>query len=291
MTTEKNTFKRALTQYFYQWRDFYHQEGERASGTLGLFEWGVILTAALGLMTMHFGGVITAEISAQWMSTQYLEPTQAQIAIAERTTGVSAPIFWIYQSIPSEYWLLCQLCLWVGACVLGYVVIPVIYLKLCKRRLSDYYLGLSGFRTHIWVYLLLFIPTSLLVIWVSFWPEFQSIYPFYSLSGRSWFDLIVWELAYGLQFFALEFFFRAFLLESLRKSIGVASVMLMLIPYCMIHFAKTPAESAGSLVAGLILGMMALRGRSIWGGVLLHWLIAIEMDVMSLWQKGALPPF
>jgi membrane protease YdiL (CAAX protease family) len=58
----------------------------------------------------------------------------------------------------------------------------------------------------------------------------------------------------------------------------------------MIHFDKTAAESAGSIVAGIILGMLAMRGRSIWGGVMLHWLIAIQMDVLSLAQKGQLPP-
>jgi membrane protease YdiL (CAAX protease family) len=291
MTTKKTNLKRTLADYWSQWRTFYSQENERATGSLGAFEWGVVLVAALGLMMMHFGGVVTSELSAKWISLQYLDPDQSQRVISQHSGGLGQLIFWIFQSIPSQYWLLCQLILWVGACVLGYLVIPIVYLKLCGRKISDYYLGWTGFREHLWVYLVLFIPTSLLVVWVSFWPDFQALYPFYSLSGRSWLDLIIWELAYGLQFFALEFFFRAFLLESLRKSIGVASVMLMLMPYCMIHFAKTPAESAGSLVAGFVLGMMALRGRSIWGGVLLHWLIAIEMDVMSLWQKGELPPF
>ena len=289
MTHPFSNIRRKLASYLSEWRTFYVQENERATGVLGLFEWGVIVIASLGLITMHFGGVLTAEVSAQWMSTQYLDLEQSQRMIAQ-SSGINKLIYWIYQSIPTQYWLLCQLVLWVGACVLGYLIIPIIYLKICGRKISDYYLGWTGFQAHLGVYLLLFIPTSLLVIWVSFWPEFQAIYPFYSLTGRSWFDLIIWEIAYGIQFFALEFFFRAFLLESLRKSIGIASVMLMLIPYCMIHFAKTPAESAGSLVAGFILGMMALRSRSIWGGVLLHWLIAIEMDIMSLWQKGGLPP-
>ena len=57
----------------------------------------------------------------------------------------------------------------------------------------------------------------------------------------------------------------------------------------MIHFPKTAAESLGSVVAGLILGYLAMKSRSIWGGVALHWVIAIEMDVMSLVQKGQLP--
>ena len=64
----------------------------------------------------------------------------------------------------------------------------------------------------------------------------------------------------------------------------------MVIPYCMIHFQKTAAESLGSVVAGFLLGWMAMRSRSLWGGVLVHTVIAIEMDLMSLIQKGDWPP-
>jgi membrane protease YdiL (CAAX protease family) len=64
----------------------------------------------------------------------------------------------------------------------------------------------------------------------------------------------------------------------------------MLIPYCMVHFQKTAAESLGSLVAGVLLGWMAMRGRSLWGGALLHWAVAVEMDVLSLIQRGDWPP-
>jgi hypothetical protein len=33
-----------------------------------------------------------------------------------------------------------------------------------------------------------------------------------------------------------------------------------------------------------------MRGRSMWGGVLLHWAVAVEMDVLSLMQRGDWPP-
>ena len=71
----------------------------------------------------------------------------------------------------------------------------------------------------------------------------------------------------------------------------MGAIAVMLIPYCMIHFPKTAAESLGSIIAGLVLGYLAMKGRSIWGGVLLHWLIAIEMDVLSLIQRGQAPPW
>lgn len=239
----------------------YKASEAESTGRIRAFEWGAILTATIGLLVMNFGGT-----------------PSVFMAFAELT-----------DIVPVAYWELSHLVFWVVACVIGYVVIPCLYLKFTKRSIKDYYVSSQGFSVHYKPYLALLIPASILVWWVSYWPEFQAIYPFYSLAGRSWFDLIIWELAYGIQFLALEFFFRGFMLESLRKAMGMGAIAVMLIPYCMIHFPKTAAESFGSIVAGIFLGYLAMSGRSIWGGVLLHWLIAIEMDLLSLIQRGALP--
>lgn len=236
-------------------------ENPQLMGPFGWFEWGAICVMAFGLMVMNFLGDPTVYI---WMTNRFN---------------------WISQT----YWELGHLLFWVCACVLGYVALPVCYLMLSGRRLSDYYLGVSGSIEHARVYLIILFPISLIVFWVSYWSSFQEIYPFYTLAGRSLFDLVVWELAYGVQFASLEFFFRAFMLESLRKSLGYGSIAFMLIPYCMIHFQKTFVESAGSLFAGLLLGFLAMRGRSIWGGVFVHWFVAVEMDLLSLAQSGRLP--
>ena len=41
-----------------------------------------------------------------------------------------------------------------------------------------------------------------------------------------------------------------------------------------------------AMIAGLVLCFIALRSRSIWPGVLLHWLVASTMDFMasSFWR-------
>ena len=50
----------------------------------------------------------------------------------------------------------------------------------------------------------------------------------------------------------------------------------MIVPYCMIHYGKPMPETLGAIVAGLILGTLAMRTRSIWGGVLIHIGVAID---------------
>ena len=97
---------------------------------------------------------------------------------------------------------------------------------------------------------------------------------------------IVWEIFYFLQFISLEFFFRGFLVHGLKKEIGDYSVLVMVIPYCMIHFQKPFLETIGAIFAGLILGYLSLRKNSIATGIALHFSVAITMDVFALYHLG-----
>jgi membrane protease YdiL (CAAX protease family) len=230
------------------------------SGKIGTNEISVLLIACLGLMVMQFGG---------------------SPEVFKMTWGSKIDLF-------HPYYELSHLLHWIFACILGYLIIPMIFLKMTDQKISDYYLSPRGFVNHAIPYLLVAFPVFLLIFWVSTWPDFQNIYPFYSKANRSLFDLLVWESAYVFQFFALEFFFRAFLLQGLRQWVGYGAIFIMVVPYCMIHFQKTFAESFGSIFAGVILGWMAMRSKSIWGGVLVHAIIAVEMDLMSLWRQGLL---
>jgi membrane protease YdiL (CAAX protease family) len=111
---------------------------------------------------------------------------------------------------------------------------------------------------------------------------FRHTYPFYRMANRSSFDLWAWEVLYAAQFVSLEFFFRGFLLQGLRRALGANAIFVMIVPYCMIHYGKPMAETFGAIGAGLILGTLAMRTRSIWGGVLIHIGVATTMDVLAL---------
>jgi membrane protease YdiL (CAAX protease family) len=91
-----------------------------------------------------------------------------------------------------------------------------------------------------------------------------------------------------LQFFGLEFFFRGFLLHSLKPSLGIYSIFVMTVPYCMIHFAKPLPETFAAIFAGIFLGWLSYRNGNIWMGFVLHCFVALSMDVMALLNKGLL---
>ena len=99
---------------------------------------------------------------------------------------------------------------------------------------------------------------------------------------------MAFERLYLMQFVAVEFFFRGFLLHGAKHRFGAWAILLPLIPYMMVHFGKPPAEAAGEVVAGLVLGFLSLRTGSILYGVVLHAGVALAMDLASLTQQGRL---
>jgi membrane protease YdiL (CAAX protease family) len=181
------------------------------------------------------------------------------------------------------YWQLKSFAWWSGWRVFGYVLLPMLVIAcLPGQRIRDFYISPRGFFRHLWIYVLMFAAITPFVYQASLWPSFRDTYPFYRLANRSSFDFWAWQALYAAQFVSLEFFFRGFLLEGLRKTLGSNAIFVMIVPYCMIHYGKPLPETLGAIGAGLILGTMAMRTRSIWGGVLIHVGVAVSMDFLAL---------
>ncbi len=193
-----------------------------------------------------------------------------------------------------ELWMsdqLHRLTYWAVACVVFYFVVPALVVKLIFREsLASYGLGFRGVFRDWWIYVVFFGCVAPAIFVVSYDAHFQSTYPFYDMSvGESlWPRLWIWEGLYFLQFFALEFFFRGFMVHGLRSRLGYYAVFAMMVPYCMIHFGKPMPETFGAIIAGIVLGSLSLKTRSIWLGVAIHASVALSMDFTSLWQKGFL---
>lgn len=189
-----------------------------------------------------------------------------------------------------SYWVLQVKAWWVGSILIGFLALPALLMAVLPgNRLRDCNLGFRGFREHFWVYVGLY-GAVLPVIWiVSLSPSFTAFYPMYGQAGRSWSDLLMWEEMYAAQFIALEFFFRGFLVGGLARHMGIFAVPVAVMPYMMLHFTKLLPEAAASVVAGLVLGYLAWKTKSIWGGVCVHCAVAMTMDPLALAHKSELP--
>lgn len=179
---------------------------------------------------------------------------------------------------------------WVLARVIGYVG-PLFVWRLLfpEDSLLDMGLRTSGFMKHLWIYVGCLVVVVIAMLALATQPEFLNYYPFYKKSSRSWFDFMAWQGMYWVQFFALELFFRGWMLAALRRTMGMGAIFVMVVPYCMIHFGKPYLEAHAAIVAGVVLGSLAMRTRSIYAGFLVHISVAFLMDTMALASRDALP--
>ena len=118
-------------------------------------------------------------------------------------------------------------------------------------------------------------------------PSFRNTYPRLDAAATSPEFYLLFEAFYLVKWIAWEFFFRGFMLFGLQKDFMRRAVLVSTIPFALMHYGKPELEMASAVIAGLILCFISLRSRSIWPGVLLHWLVASTMDFFAAsWWRG-----
>jgi len=214
---------------------------------------------------------------------------QDRIEALLRGTSLESFGQWIANSpdnnLPALLW-------WVAVVTVFYFVIPAAIIKLAwKENLTDFGLKFTsdaGFGKLLLTCIAVMLPLTYLM---SLTAGFAAKYPFLQIyNGEPYIGrtLLIWELVYFIQFFGLEFFFRGFLVHTLKRSLGLYSIFVMTVPYCMIHFGKPPAETISAIIAGIFLGWLSYRNGSIWLGLILHCTVAFSMDILALHAKGLL---
>jgi membrane protease YdiL (CAAX protease family) len=217
----------------------------------------------------------------------YIRPWLREIELAQRASPGGLGQFVdtrFYGELYSYVW-------WAVTRIAGYTVVPLAAWKMIfpKDSLLDMGLRTKGLIKHAWIYgvcLLVVIPC---VFAVSRSPEFANYYPFYKLCSRSWLDLLVWEALYVGQFFALEIFFRGFMLTPLKRSMGTSAIFAMCVPYVMIHYGKPYLEASVAFIAGVALGSLSMKTKSIYSGFLVHVTVALLMDSLALASGHGFP--
>jgi membrane protease YdiL (CAAX protease family) len=176
---------------------------------------------------------------------------------------------------------------WFGINFLVLFVVPALVIKFVfHQRLADY--GVRLGEPRIWGrYLLGFAALMIpVIILASRLPSLRDYYPMYEYAriGRfpgasaGWFALS--SLGWLVYFFSWEFFFRGWMLNLLLPRYGGIAIVVQTIPFTLMHFPKPEAEAISAIVAGVALGIMAYRGKSMIGTWLLHWGVAFLMDLL-----------
>ncbi len=197
-------------------------------------------------------------------------------------SGLRETIAWLADS---EHRRLTELAYWSLGQVVCFFVLPALLVKLVLReRLRDYGCKLAGVTNYWWAYVGMYLCMLPALLWLSHNTEFQATYPFYHPSAGEplWPRFFIWQVFYATQFVALEFFFRGYMIHGLKQPLGPYCILTMTVPYCMVHYGKPLPETLGSIGAGVILGFMSLKTRSIWLGAGLHIAVAVTMDLAAL---------
>ena len=180
------------------------------------------------------------------------------------------------ESYPYYYWFLTT--------AITLLIVPILVARFgTTERLRNYGCQLGnqklGWRITgaAWV---LMMPVVILAVII--YPPFLAKYPLCKVIANSWQTFLPYQLAYGVYMFSWEFFFRGFMLFGLERKFGNYSILIQTIPFAVMHYSKPLPEALGSIIAGVLLGILALETRSFIYGAAIHWLVAMTMDIVAV---------
>ncbi len=173
---------------------------------------------------------------------------------------------------------------WYGMSLLMLGVIPLLCGRYVLKVPLKNWIGLGDVRFGIKAVLLLYLAFLPILIPTSLSTEFQMRYPLFFEARESSMHFALHEIAYAIYFIGWEFIFRGYLLFGLKPAIGFYAVFVQTIPFAILHFGKPEVETLAAVLAGVVLGYLALRSRSFWYGWMLHVLIAVTNDTIAVWH-------
>lgn len=110
-------------------------------------------------------------------------------------------------------------------------------------------------------------------------PEMRAFYPRYAAVKS---EPLLWlpsTLGFALYGLSWEMLFRGHLLLGALPTLGRAALLLQAVPFALAHVDKPPLEAWLSLPAGLVLGLVALRTRSVLPGVFVHFALSLAVNL------------
>lgn len=166
-------------------------------------------------------------------------------------------------------------------------LVPLGVARLVGLRPRDLGLGARGAGRELLLVLAMWLAFVPVVYLASRTPSFMASYPRLRAMSNDPQLFAVYQTIYLSKWLAWEFFFRGFMLFGFERDFGRGkAVVLSTIPFVLMHYTKPEAEMLGAILAGPVLCAIALRSRSIWPGVVLHWLVAASMDFFaSRWWR------
>ncbi len=152
--------------------------------------------------------------------------------------------------------------------------------------------GLYGFKrsSHLLrIYLLAFAVLIPVFVVVSGTPQFLDYYPKMKIAHYSgcfglanWQLVLPFELCYANDFLGVESMFRGAMVIGLARWLGPRAVLPMIVTYMSIHLGKPDLELMSSIIGGYLLGILAYQTKHMWGGLIVHLVIAMLFEALGM---------
>ena len=175
-----------------------------------------------------------------------------------------------------------------GAFFLLALVVPFSLLRLVPPRpVGPLGLGRPGGARGVgWTALAVVLVVAPTAYLASRMPEVRAEYPMLRAlvhGSQHWRPewLVPYEAAYVLLYYvAWEAYFRGYLLFTLEKSLGgLEAVLFQTAASVLVHIGKPDGEIVLAIPGGIVLGLIALRTRTIWAPLAIHASLGVLTDV------------
>jgi CAAX protease family protein len=189
-------------------------------------------------------------------------------------------IFHSFQFNPNVY--LYEYLYWFLGDFFTFFILPAFVVKfVIKDKLKNFGLTIgdsrAGFKIS-FVFLFIMIP----FVWIfSSFPSFVRTYPQLAGARDNWNVFLIFESGLLFYLFAWEFIWRGFMLFGLKDKFGYYAILIQMIPFLILHNGKPAAETFGAIIAGVALGVLAWRTRSIFYCIITHAGVMFSIDLIS----------
>ena len=72
------------------------------------------------------------------------------------------------------------------------------------------------------------------------------------------------------------------MLFGLEEKFGVNAILFQMLPFVILHNGKPFVETFSAIIGAILLGYIALRTRSIFYGVAIHFILFFSMDLFVI---------
>ncbi len=222
------------------------------------------------IVTIFISTAILLALSFHFASTKYFHDSSLSELVPDKLADLYSNLYWF------------------GADILLLFVIPVlIIIFYFKENVKSYGLIPGNIKSGLTVSFVVILFMAVLLWFISASEEFSRSYPSLKSAKDLSLQFLVYEFALFLYIIAWEFIWRGYMLFGLEKKFGYYAVFIQMIPFVLTHAGKPFLEILGAIPGGIFLGLLALRTRSMFYGVIIHFFVMLFIDLLSILRLKA----